>query len=402
MIIFEESKDCCGCTACYNVCPKDAIYMNMDKQGFLYPKIDDSQCINCGLCKKVCSFQQKCEVEPVFEQKYYAMRSKNSQILKESSSGGIFSALSDIILAQDGMICGVIFDSHFIVKTIATDEKRERDRMRGSKYVQSDLGDIFKEVEKILKSDRKLMFVGTPCQIAGLKEYLVAKRISLDGLFLCDFLCHGVSSPLIWKEYLDFLEMTFDSKVKEVQFRSKRCGWKTMKMKVVVGNEDMSDLCNERYSYLRLYNSLMITRPSCFTCKYTSYNRVSDITLADFWNVGSVCPDYDDNKGISTVLVNSLKGELWIESVKERLEFQAVSKRDCWQPHLEYSVVRPASRNRFWQEYNQKGFSFVLSKYSKGTIMNNIIRVLTPLIKSMGLYVVFGKMYKIVFGKKSG
>lgn len=403
MLIFEKREDCCGCSACYNVCPKEAIKMSEDSEGFLYPQIDDDRCVECGLCKKVCSFQQYCDTKHSYEQKYFAMRSNAPQVLKESSSGGMFSVLSDVFLAQAGIVCGVIFDSQFMVKTIATDQKEERDKMRGSKYVQSDLGDIFKVIEKFLKGNRKVMFVGAPCQTAGLKEYLGVKNVSIDNLFLCDFICHGVSSPLIWKEYLEFLEKTFHSGLKEVRFRSKHYGWKNMKMRIVTSKDDKSEFCNKRHSYLKLYNSLMITRPSCFSCKYTSFNRETDITLADFWNVGSVCPEFDDNKGISTVLINSKKGEQWIESIKDRTEFQEVSRVDCWQPHLEYSAVWPANRKKFWKEYYQKGFSYVLNKYGKGTISNNFIRILTPVLKHMGLYVIAGKAYKLVFGrKKSG
>lgn len=400
MRIFEKNEECCGCTACYSICPKDAIKMCPDREGFFYPQIDNDRCIECGLCKKVCSFQQENKQENSFEQRYFAMRSKNPEILYESSSGGVFSVLSDFILSQGGIICGVVLDSDLMVRTIATDQLKERDEMRGSKYVQSNLGDMYSMVEETLKAGRKVMFSGTPCQIAGVREYLNVRHINMKDLYLCDFVCHGVSSPLIWKEYINFLKKMFHSEIEEFRFRSKQYGWKNMKMRIVTRDGDKSEVCNKKFSYLKLYSSLMITRPSCFLCKYTSFSRKSDITVADFWNVGSACPEFNDNKGISTVLVNTEKGEQWIEAMKERLDFQEVAKADCWQPHLEYSAVQPANRERFWQEYNQRGISFVLNKYGRGTITNNIIRMLTPVIKKMGLYVVAGKVYKLIFGRK--
>lgn len=403
--LVTQKEKCCGCTACYSVCPKSAIEMKSDEEGFLYPSIRNDLCIECGLCKKVCAFQNDTEIKSGFKQEYFAARSKDKETLLSSSSGGVFTSLSDMVLKRGGTIFGVAFDENFHILHSSAKTETKRNRMRGSKYVQSDMKDTFAQVAEILLQGELAMFVGTPCQVAGLKRYLAAKRIPMENLLLCDFICHGVSSPLIWREYIRFLENKFHGKIKKFKFRSKTHGWKNMETYVYIEREgekgeNVSRIVNRKYSYINIFSSLMSTRPSCFQCKYTSYNRESDITMADFWNIDSVESKMNDDKGVSTVLVNTEKGKHWFEAVKDTMEVLNVGKQDCWQPHLEYPCVRPSNRERFWKLYREKGAAYILEKYAKGTFFTNIIRKVTPVLKKLGLYVLAGKVYNAVFGRK--
>lgn len=406
MIQLVVQKDkCCGCTACYAVCPKKAIEMKPDDEGFLYPSIRDDLCIECGLCKKVCAFQNDTTMKTDFKQEYFAARSKDSEILLSSSSGGVFTCLSDAILEKNGTVFGVDFDENFNIIHTAAKTDKQRNRMRGSKYVQSDMQETYAHVADVLKQGEQVMFVGTPCQVSGLKSYLTAKRISVENLLLCDFICHGVSSPLVWQEYIALLENKFHGKVGEFKFRSKTYGWKKMETYIYRERErgkgeNVSGIVNKKYSYINIFSSLMSTRPSCFQCKYTSYNRESDITMADFWNIDSVASQMNDDRGVSTVLINTEKGKHWFETVKDRMEVLEVRKQDCWQPHLEYPCACPSNRAKFWELLRQRGAAYTLEKYAQGTLVSNIIRRITPVLKKLGLYVLAGKVYNAVFGRK--
>lgn len=403
MQLFKNKSECCGCTACYNICPKHAIEMRTDKKGFKYPIINVNKCISCGLCEKVCAFKHFSPQtrKEKFEQEYYAARSKDKEVLKSSSSGGIFTVLSDYVLMQNGEVIGAAFDSLFVVRHIKANTFEQRDIMRGSKYVQSDLQDIFTYIKDKLKSSNiPIMFSGTPCQVDALRRFLEVSEINMEKLFLCDFICHGVSSPLIWKEYITYLETLSLAKVYKIKFRDKKFGWKNKQMSLSTSSGINDSLCNKKCSYLRLYSSLVANRESCFSCKYTTYHRTSDITLADFWNIDSISKKFNDNLGVSTVIVNTDKGKALFSLVNDKMIKEPVKKEGCWQPHLEYPGTQPKKFNQFWNDYFSTGSPYIFKKYGKGTLVNKAIQFLTPIIKKMGLYTVAGKMYNKVFGQK--
>ncbi|MFT8340692.1 MAG: Coenzyme F420 hydrogenase/dehydrogenase, beta subunit C-terminal domain [Clostridium beijerinckii] len=422
MKVYNERESCSGCTACISVCPKNAIEMIADNEGFLYPQINNDLCISCNLCRKVCPFKHEnmkskseeninlnMDKEKVNErgkeiqfagQLYFAAKHKNNEVIFSSSSGGIFTALSDYILQKEGSIYGAAFDENFIVKHMKATNKLDRDEFKGSKYVQSDLKDIFKQIKNELKSEKYVMFTGTPCQNAGLQNYLSKTNTDYTRLYMCDFICHGTPSPLIWKDYISHLESKFNDKLISFSFRNKENGWKDMKVSAKFIKENRSKECNNKYSFLNLFSSLMIVRPSCFNCQFTSYNRRADITIADFWNIGNIKPDFDDDKGVSSVIVNTDKGLSWFGEIKSNLRYESCNKEDCWQPHLEYPAVMPSNRKVFWNEYNDKGIAYIVDKYGKGTLSSNMKKKLTPIIRKLGLYVLAGKVYKIIFSRK--
>lgn len=401
MILFTEKKDCCGCTACMSACPKNAITMHPDEEGFLYPEIDESRCIQCHICERVCPLHHEAAYQQNFEQQIYAAKHLDSQVVKSSSSGGAFTAISDYVLSQGGIVYGACFDSNFKVCHRRVTTKRERDLLRGSKYVQSDLRQTFSQIKQDLQQGKKVLFTGTPCQNAGLLLFLKQKNVNIENLFSCDFICHGVPSPLLWKEYVYFLQERFQDKLIYFSFRDKSEGWNTKKAKAFFQNINDTKECNKNYSFLKLYTSLYILRPSCYKCQFTSYERVSDITIADFWNIHNSNPDMDDNRGTSLVLVNSQKGAFLFSNAQKDLKTAGSTPQDCWQMHLQYPCAEPAGRKKFWKEYKEKGAKYVICKYGKGTLSTRVKGRVTPILKAIGLYKAAGKVYGMIFGRKS-
>ena len=397
--IFDNKASCYGCTACVNLCPKEAITMKKDEKGFLYPSIEESLCIDCGLCKKVCPYDKAIE-ENAFEQKYYAVQHINENVVYNSSSGGFYTALSDEILACEGVVYGAYFDKGFAVRHGRAINKEQRDKFVGSKYVQSDMTGIMKEILLDLENGKQVLFTGTPCQVAGVANYIKAKRRTLDGLLLCDFICHGASSPMIWSEYINYISQKYKDGVTKYCFRGKKEGWHQWYPLIYTKDKEISLEYRKENSYILLYQTCFLNRESCYECQFTSYNRASDITMADFWNIGKVSVEMDDNRGTSEVLVNTLEGMKWFERCKSSLRCVECTKTDVWQPHLEYPNAIPSKREQFWQKYLQNGFENVLHKYGKGDFMTKLKNTITPIAKKIGIYVLLGKMYQLLFVRR--
>lgn len=400
--VYKKKEECSGCTACENICPKQAITMVADEKGFCYPQIDAIKCINCGMCEKVCPYN--CDLlQKGFTQKYYGVQHRDADVVYKSSSGGFFSALSDVVLASGGVIYGASFDEAFVVRHACAVDKKERDKFLGSKYVQSDMTGILKALLQDLEEGKTVLFTGTPCQAAGVSSYIRKKRNSLDGLLLCDFICHGATSPSVWKAYIKFLSEKYEGGLISYQFRGKKQGWHQWYPIIKGKNNDLSETYRKKDSYILLYQTCFTNRESCYACKYTSYARVTDITMADFWNIGKIAPEMDDNKGTSEVLVNSEKGMEWFEKCKDSIRYVECSKQDVWQPHLEYPEAMPPKRAEFWKDFLEQDFENVISKYGKGNWMTKLKNFVTPIAKKIGIYVLLGKLYQMFFvrrGKK--
>ena len=226
-----------------------------------------------------------------------------------------------------------------------------------------------------------VLFTGTPCQVAGVSSFVMKKRHSLDGLLLCDFICHGASSPMVWESYVDFFSQKYEGGLTVYQFRGKKQGWHQRYPIIMNKEKELSEEYRKKDSYLLLYQTCFANRESCYSCKYTSYERASDITMADFWNIGKVCTEMDDNKGTSEILINSVKGLEWFEKCKEYIRYVECSKEDVWQPHLEYPEAMSPKRELFWNEYHAKDFSEILAKYGKGDFMTKMKNLITPIAK---------------------
>ena len=322
MIEIKEKKDCCGCNACVQVCPKQCISMKEDREGFLYPEVNKDICVDCHLCEKLCPIlNQGKERKPL---KVYAAKNKDEEIRRQSSSGGIFTLLAEQVINEGGVVFGARFNENWEVVHSYVETKEGLAAFRGSKYVQSRIGDNYKKAESFLKSGRKVLFSGTPCQIAGLNLYL---RKEYENLLTVDFICHGVPSPGVWREYLkEEIARQCDGKnsvlshpiekekvkIKCISFRDKKLGWKKFSFALTLSVPDghgaentvlLSEPLNKNL-FLRGFLADLYLRPSCYACPAKCLKSGSDVTIGDFWGIEKVMPEMDDDRGVSVVMVN--------------------------------------------------------------------------------------------------
>lgn len=360
MITVDNPSKCCGCTACFCICPHDAIRMVPDALGFLYPKVDMGKCVNCGLCEKVCSFKTGYDISENFETPItYGVRHKDIHEIEKSRSGATFAAISDYVLKVGGHIYGVGFKNHFVVSHKKACDADGRDEFRGSKYVQSELSDTFRLVKEDLQNNHIVLFAGTPCQVAGLKSY-IPKRLRKN-LLLMDVVCHGVPSPYIWRDYIQFLEKKYGSQITSVNFRNKKLyGW--AEHKETFEFEGVDDVITPKFTF---YKDLYF-RKSCYSCPFTNIHRTGDITIADFWGWEKCVPQFNvDNKGCSLVLVNTPKGKDFFNKAANVLNVIPVEISDCLQPNMQRPTFKNPKRDQFEHDYSEKGFTYVYYKYGE-------------------------------------
>lgn len=361
MELFKDKEHCCGCRVCEQICPQSAITMQMDECGFLYPMIDSQKCIDCGLCLKKCSFQNGYKKRKEFEPaRSYAARHKEMGTMMKSRSGGAFTAVSDQILMSGGVVYGAGYDSEdrlFRVIHKRAETQEQRNEFRGSKYVQSDLGDVFCQIKKDLAAGKSVLFSGTGCQVGALHTYLGKEY---DQLLTVDIVCHGVPSPKIWEDFLKMREQENGGIITSVDFRDKvHYGWKAHRETVWVNEKRISSRLYSKLFYLDV-----ATRPSCFRCIYANKNRPGDITIADFWGHEDAVPGFNaDNKGVSLVMVNTQKGyDIW-EKAEKDMEIIDCTGYPFRHTNMKRPTKRPDNYEEFWEDYQQFGFDFVIKKY---------------------------------------
>lgn len=310
MIKIVDKGKCSGCGACYNACPKNCISMIEDEEGFLYPQVDEDKCIDCGLCKRVCPLDEKNNIKNGVVHSCI-IQHKDDEILKQSTSGGGFTPIAEYVINHGGVVFGVQMDNDFFVKHIKVENANELIKFRSSKYVQSFVGDTFKEAKKELENGRFVCFSGTPCQIQGLKNYL---RRDYENLVTVDVVCRGVPSPGVWKRYSDYLRSK--GTIKEIVFRDKALGYQysTMKVEYEDGRVERNGI--ESDQWLRMFFSGMILRPSCPTCSFRSINRCSDFTIWDCFNVSDITKALDETKGATRMLIHTEKGLKLFDDIK--------------------------------------------------------------------------------------
>lgn len=377
--LFDNKNQCCGCTACMNICPKGAISMVADSSGFEYPQIDKALCVDCGLCKSICAFQngyKKGEaVKTVF-----AAKNKSAQIRATSSSGGVFFELAKLFIEKGGVVYGAAFDGDMVVKHIKVDNINSLVALRSSKYVQSNLSYTFKEIKQQLDKGQNVMFSGTGCQVGALKGYL---KKSYDNLFTVDIVCHGTPSPKLFADYKAFMEKKYDSKAVAFNFRAKKIYGETQDMFIAFENGKTYNEFPAIDSYKSLFSKNLSLRPSCFECKYTNINRPSDITLGDFWGIDKCLPDFNDKKGVTLVMLNSEKGRALFENVKEGFDVRETAVENALQPNLKAPTKKPEIYDEFQSVYSEKGFEYIFYRYAKVSVLavakarlNNIVKKL--------------------------
>ena len=314
MVNITDKSKCTGCTACKQICPHNAIDMQFDECGHSYPNVNYELCVNCGLCEKICPILRKDKLPkdvdldslPVF-----SVFNKDADVRKRSTSGGIFSLIAEYVINKKGRVYASRFDENYHIFHDCFDSIEQIDPFRGSKYAQSDLKNVFREIRDDLKTGKTVLFVGAPCQVAGLKSFLLKPY---ENLITCDFVCMGISSPVIWEEYLD----AYWSKesIKRIFFKDKRDGWHNWKFLVEdTAGEHLTLGVKDPFFFSYLYH--ISFRPSCMQCSFRTCRRVSDFTLADCWGIDKVNPLFDDNKGCTALILQSEKAKEIFETIKD-------------------------------------------------------------------------------------
>lgn len=346
-ILNNFKKDfCCGCTACENVCPTQAITMRSDEKGFLYPLIEENKCINCGLCVKVCDFKKFTPTKN--DPDCYAVKHKNEDEVRTSRSGAVFMALCDYILNQNGIIFGCAqIDKNTIVHKFTT-VKDGVNAFKGSKYVQSDLLKTFKECKDFLKEGKNVLFSGTGCQVHGLLSYLEFSKVETSKLITCDIVCHGTPSSQLWRDYVKEYERRHKDKIICVNFRDKeRFGWKSHFESFLMESGTTKITAN----WTNVFYSHVMFREACYNCKYTTPNRKTDFTIADYWGIENNVPEFDDNKGVSLVLVRGEKGKRIFTEIEDELKIVKTKLETSLQPQLIHPIEKGKQYDRFWKNY---------------------------------------------------
>lgn len=317
MIKISDKASCCGCEACVQACVLNCITMKTDAEGFWYPAVDEARCVNCGACDKACPILNPTESPEGVS--VYAVRCADMDIRKASSSGGVFSLLAESILEDGGVVFGAAFGEGFSVFHTLARNTQELAALRGSKYLQSSIGDTYQQAKHLLKSGTPVLFTGTPCQIAGLKTYLGKEY---ENLHTADILCHGVPSPEVWKKYLQDQEVKQDSKIEAVSFRNKADGWHRYSLALLFQNKEVYNSVYFEDQFMKLFLADICLRPSCHDCKFRESRSGADLTIGDAWGIEQWMPEMDDDRGTSVVFVNTDKGFRMLMACKNKAEIR--------------------------------------------------------------------------------
>lgn len=388
-MLKDLDQKCCGCGACMDACPVHIIRMRKDDLGFGYPYIVDvEKCINCNRCNKVCPNQKEQkrvwnvgEVECAF--------SCNGELKKKCSSGGIFGEIASEFIQRGGVCFGAAFDENFLVKHVCVEREEELPKILGSKYVQSDTAGIYNQVKEKLDGGKKVLFAGTPCQIAALKLFL---NKEYENLYLIDLFCYGVPSPAVWQAWLTYIRE--DRKICSINFRDKTEGWDNYSLKIVFENGEVYRKNKKEDGFLATFSKGCYVRESCLSCMHKGFDKVSDLTLGDFQELRELFPDIDGFEGVSMVRINSLKGQELYKRCCKRIQSVTVSEKDMNQCHPNIGQPTQAHPNReIFRKKLMEGYPIaeLLKKYARVPVrikMKNAIYLAT---KRMGVYDIIKK-----------
>lgn len=361
-----EPRECTGCMACVNVCKHNAIKIVTNNEGFDHPVIIEDSCTNCGLCQMVCPILNPVKYIPN-KKDVYACWSNNKEIRLNSSSGGLFTVLAKYVLKQNGVVFGAAFDNNFNVYHTHIINESEIEKLRGSKYVQSKIGSSFIDAKNHLENNKLVLFTGTPCQIAGLKKFILK---DYNNLITLDLVCHGVPSPLIFNDYKKYIENILNNKITDIKFRDKKYSW--IYYNILINKNNNNGTYDGKYysdPYIRGFLNDFYLRPACYNCKFTNLNRTGDITIADYWGYkgrGAVNKNYAE-LGVSLAIVNTKKGKGIFDNCKNDLVFFEKTINDALRTNksLKTAFDKPINREEFWDDYYKFGFTGVLNTWLK-------------------------------------
>lgn len=374
-----SKEQCCGCSGCLTVCPKNAITMQFDEQGFLYPDVNCNICTGCDLCVSVCETEIKNSFTPLA----YAVKSDDEDVLKQSSSGGISSALCELFIGMGGVVYGVAYNDMHAAVTVRAETTDECKKFCGSKYVQTNPLSTIEEVKKDLLDGKNVLYFGTACHVNGLLSVLSTQNIKTDKLLTVDLICHGVPSPKLFGEYIDFLKK--DKRFKRFSFRTKKIGWGNGSISFAPtifynnGKEETDTL--KARAYLKLFFSNNCLRPSCYNCRYIGINKPGDITIADYWGLKNEHPEFFDSRGVSAVIIHTAKGKRVFDSLTgiERI-LSTVEKVSRKQGNMRKPSPKADTYEQFWKDYHEKGFIFVMKKYGGYSNLNRLKNMIKNLL----------------------
>lgn len=383
MINITSKKNCCGCSGCYNVCPTNCIDMIMDKEGFLYPEVDKNKCIDCSLCERVCPMLNEhiYNINPGV----YACKNKDNDIKFKSSSGGVFSVFADYVLKNDGIVYGAGFNNKFEVAHMKVNNGIMLKKLRGAKYVQSNINDSFIKVKGYLHQNRQVLFSGTPCQIAGLNNYL---NEGYNNLILVDVVCHGVPSPGVFKKYIDYMKKIYKGSIQDISFRAKELSIQALKIVFNNGKIYLKSASDD--PYYRAFLSNLILRPSCYACKHNNFRSGSDITIADYWGASTRFANYNEKEGVSLVITKTEKGKELFSLLYDKFEVAESDLKHAvkYNPSITESFPTNPERNKFFQGYKKNKIPIIklLTKYDEGRFIKRLLRKLKRIgIKSKAI-----------------
>lgn len=384
--ILELNNQCSGCYACKNICPRNAVDLVPDRHGFVTPVVDNNKCIMCRGCENVCPVINKPKSTIDYTRtKIYAAWSKNEKTRFASTSGGVFTEIAEYVLSHNGVVCGAVYDRNegFAVKHVLVSTIEELSEIRRSKYAQSDLGLIFRDIQRELKDNKLVLFCGTPCECSGLKRFL---KKEYNNLIVCDFICRGANSPKAFKKYLESISRKYNSRIKEFNFRDKTSGWEHSSTRIVFENGRV--YLRDRYTdyYMRGYlDESLYMRPSCQDCNFKNHSEFSDITMGDFWGYNG--KHANKKAGVSVVLIHSTIGERVFADIKPKLYCEERIYEDAFgeNPSLEKSVHRNSRADQFLEEIDLSDFCDVMTEYTDFTIKYRIFHKLKQIFWTFGV-----------------
>ncbi len=371
MIKITNKEQCSGCGACAAACPKHCIELKTDEEGFWYPFVDHKSCISCDRCRQTCPICSPLSPSQDFTPSAYAANNRDISVRSASSSGGVFTLLAESVLEDGGVVFGAAMsEDQRAAQHIAVTDSGDLWKLRGSKYLQSGIGTAYSDVRTALRQGRRVLFSGTPCQVAGLQTFL--GTTAADPNLLCvDFVCHGVPSPKVWRHYVSYRESCAGADVLCTDFRDKTTGWGSSSLRLKFANDTSYTQGRSDDLFMRSFLKDICLRPSCYACAFKAVHRTSDITLADFWGINKVVPHLDDDRGTSLVIIQSTKGEDVFRDVQDRVESIQVDLERAVQlnPSTTQSAAKPTVRTAFFDHLDKLSFdelvhAFVPVKYT--------------------------------------